>query len=364
MEADNEQITSSQLTLLLLNALTGVGVLVVPARTARFAGSAGWMSSLLSGLCLMFVIWLMVRLCRRNPDLTVVEIASSLLGKPLGLLAACFLFLLWLANTSLTLRTFGEINRDYLLPRTPIEIVIMGTLLASCFLARKGIEPLARLCVLVYPVSITLGIGAALLSLFEADVSNLLPFWGKGVKSIVQGSLNTSFAFCGGGVIMMLLPFLNKPEQAMKAALKAGGAITCLNLLVTVVCLTVFGPTITGNLLWPSMLVVRTIEMPGVFLERVDVFIYAVWLIQVFLLQSVMLYVLSLTVSRIMKIGEYKIFVWPLVPCVFFLSLFPLNIAQLSVFNTVTPVILASYVFILALALNLLSRGKGGNVRV
>jgi spore germination protein len=112
------------------------------------------------------------------------------------------------------------------------------------------------------------------------------------------------------------------------------------------------------------MLVVRTIEMPGVFLERVDVFIYAVWLIQVFLLQSVMLYVLSLTVSRIMKIGEYKIFVWPLVPCVFFLSLFPLNIAQLSVFNTVTPVILASYVFILALALNLLSRGKGGNVRV
>ena len=187
MQADNEQISASQLTFLLVNAITGIGVLVIPARAAKAAGSAGWLAVLVTGLICTLLVWLIVRLCRKYPDQTIVEISIGLLGKPLGLFSVSILFLLWLATTGFILRTFGEINRDFLLPRTPIEIVMVGTLLASVYLARKGIEPLARLSMVAYPISVTLGLGVVLLSLIGSDLTNLLPLWGKGLAELALG---------------------------------------------------------------------------------------------------------------------------------------------------------------------------------
>ena len=113
-------------------------------------------------------------------------------------------------------------------------------------------------------------------------------------------------------------------------------------------------------MLWPTILVVRNVELPGFSLERVDVFIFSVWLIEIFLLQSIMLYVLSLTLSRIFNVHEQKIFVWPLVPVIYFFSLFPLNISQLATFNTFFSVALMAYVFVQVLLLSLLATRKGG----
>ena len=360
MQADNEQISASQLTFLLVNAITGIGVLVIPARAAKAAGSAGWLAVLVTGLICTLLVWLIVRLCRKYPDQTIVEISIGLLGKPLGLFSVSILFLLWLATTGFILRTFGEINRDFLLPRTPIEIVMVGTLLTSVYLARKGIEPLARLSMVAYPISVTLGLGVVLLSLIGSDLTNLLPLWGKGLAGIGLGVVNSLFAFMGFEVLLVLMPFLNKPNVALRAGITATLGITALNLLLTVICLAAFGAATVGKMLWPTILVVRNVELPGFFLERVDVFIFSVWLIEIFLLQSIMLYVLSLTLSRIFNVHEQKIFVWPLVPVIYFFSLFPLNISQLATFNTFFSVALMAYVFVQVLLLSLLATRKGG----
>ena len=84
MQADNEQISASQLTFLLVNAITGIGVLVIPARAAKAAGSAGWLAVLVTGLICTLLVWLIVRLCRKYPDQTIVEISIGLLGNRWG----------------------------------------------------------------------------------------------------------------------------------------------------------------------------------------------------------------------------------------------------------------------------------------
>ena len=86
MQADNEQISASQLTFLLVNAITGIGVLVIPARAAKAAGSAGWLAVLVTGLICTLLVWLIVRLCRKYPDQTIVEISIGLLGETVGAL--------------------------------------------------------------------------------------------------------------------------------------------------------------------------------------------------------------------------------------------------------------------------------------
>ncbi len=363
MQADNEQINPLQLVLLLMNAMIGVGVLVVPARAARPAGSAGWLAVILAGLFALVLVWLIARLCQEFPDKTIVEMAIDLLGNNMGVGAVILLLLLWLLSAAFILRTFGEINRDFLLPNTPIEITILGILLAGGYLARKGIEPLARLGQFSLPISILLGLGSFLLSFPGADSTNLLPLWGRGWQGVLRGAASTNFAFVGYEVLLVLLPFLNKPKRAKAAGLVAVGTVTILYTLLTIVCLAVFGACSTAKILWPTLIVARTIELPGLFLERIDVFIYTVWLVQVFLLQSIMVYVLSLLWARIMKIKEHKILVWPLVPVIYFLALFPLNIAQLASFNTIASVSLTIYVLILVLGLSLLARGKGGKAR-
>lgn len=361
MKAENEQINPLQLTVLLMNAMIGVGVLVVPARAVRVSGSAGWLAVILGGVFALILVWLIAGLVQKYPDQTVVEISSLLLGKSLGLVVSILLLLLWTLSSAFILRTFGEINRDFLLPRTPIEITILGLLFAGGYLARKGIEPLSRLGQFALPISLILGLSFFLFSLPGSDSTNLLPFWGRGLGSIFPGAASTNFAFVGYEVLLVLLPFLNNPKKAKSAALIAVGGVTFLYVILTIVCLVVFGSCSTAKMLWPTLIVARTIELSGLFLERVDVFVYTVWLVEVFLLQSIMIYVLSLTWSRIMKIGEHKIFVWPLVPILYFLALFPLNIAQLASFNTISSVSLSIYVLLLVLILSLLSRkNKGG----
>jgi spore germination protein len=326
---NNDVISPYQLAMIVIMTVIGVGVFNIVHIIAKFGGNDGWIIMTALGVAHIFLAFLMVKLSCRFPGKTFPEYIQLIIGvfpgKILVFIISCYI----LVNLAYEVREFTEVAKMFLLPRTPTEVIIFALILVCVYVVRGGVESVARVAEVTFPILFIPFFLVLIPGLPRLDLTNLLPFGNDIGAKFVRMIPHAPHAFRGIEFILFYIGFMERPQKAYKPVTWALVFITFFYTLVSVIGISAFGVKSAAKTIWPLLNYIRNINIPGLFLERLDGVILSIWVITVFTTIILGFYIVTYSASKILNTKEQKQFALPLMIFIYYLALQPASLAEL-----------------------------------
>lgn len=332
VDRNNDKIASNQLFPILANIIIGVGILTLPRTLAEKAGPDSLIVLVIGSILFLVIALIIQKLVTKFPRSTIIEISDSVLFKPLGFLVGLGYFIYTFTLVVLEVRAFGEITKNYLLLSTPIEVIIITFLITSIYLVRSGIESIARLSVIILPLSIFPAILAAMVAIPDLDFTYFLPVLRTPWQDMMKTLPNVFFSFLGFEFIVFISFFVVDTKHIRKMTIRTVAFVSSVYFIFTTITIARFGIAETQNLIWPVVALFKSVDIPGTLLENIEVVIIATWLLSIFMTIAISYFGATFLLSRLVKSKEQNYFAIVLLPLIYFLALVPENIVSVSEF--------------------------------
>ena len=277
----------------------------MPGITAERAKQSAWIATMFASLAGFISLWLVGTLGLRFPRHTLPQYGEILLGKTLGKIVGGAYVLYFLVVNILVIREFSDFLTITLMPETPGVIFNAIIVLIGAYAASKGIEVIARMAQFVlplflFPLVLILGMVTP-----NMELGKLQPFLEGGIAPVIWGSVVPASWYGEIVVLVILLPMVNKPRE-----IKRKGALALLAALFfltsdTLITLTIFGPDLIGDLLFPFWYLVKYIEF-GNYVQRMESLFVLVWMIGIVIKVAFFYYLVCFTTSQVLSLKGYK----------------------------------------------------------
>ncbi|PWK10243.1 GerAB/ArcD/ProY family transporter [Tumebacillus permanentifrigoris] len=292
-----------------------------------FASSAkqdAWLVALLSMVSGLFLTLIYYAIYALYPGLNYVEILRRTFGSGLGgLLGACYL-IAFTYVAGRVLRDFGELVTTFILPRTPILVVLFCLVFVCYYGLNAGIEVVGRVAefmlflFLFFLLTQTIFLTGSGLANFEF----LLPI-AHDKKAIVQSLIPLGITVPFGETIAFLM-FYNQVRRQdmvkfllMFSVVGAGLVLMSLNLLAVAI----LGPELYARNIYPMITAVQQVSVAD-FVESLDALIVIYIGIAAFFKITVFMYSAAVGASSLFRLQEYRTVLIPLSVAVLLLSTF------------------------------------------
>lgn len=329
MIRNNDKISPYQLAMIVIMTVIGVGVFNYVQIVAKLGGNDGWMIVAGMGIVHIFLAFLMIRLNCRFPGKTFPEyiqlIIGVFLGKILVFLISCYIML----SLAYEVREFTEVAKMFLLPRTPTEIIIFSLILVCVYVVRGGVESVARIAEITFPILFIPFFLVLIPGLPNLDLTNLLPIGSEIGTKITRMIPHAPHAFRGIEYILFYIGFMDKPQKSYKPVAWALIFVTAFYTLISIIGISAFGAKAATKDIWPLLVYIRNINIPGLFIERLDGVILSLWVITVFTTIITGFYIVTYSISKIFNTKEQKQFALPVMILIYYLALQPASLAEL-----------------------------------
>jgi len=356
VDRNNDAIMSNQMYSILVTNIIGIGILSLPRVLAEKAGPDSLIVLTAGSVLFIIIALLMQMLVRKFPRKTIIEISDYLLFKPMGIIIGLLYIVYLILITSLEIRAFGEITKNFLLINTPIEVIIISFLLTIVYVVRSGIESIARLSVIVLPLSVFPSIIVMFVAIPDLDLTYFLPILRTPLPDLIKAVPQVFFSFLGFEFIVLLGYFVKDTKNLKRTAVSSITFVSVVYFIFTAITISRFGIEENKNLIWPVVTLFKSVKLPGTLLESVEVVIMSTWLLSIFMTVAIAYYAATFLISRIFKSREHNYLALFFLPLMYGLSLIPENIAEvydyLDTFSNFFGVIMA---FILPILLLLIS---------
>ncbi len=326
----NDKISVRQLQVLLILDIFGTGVIVLPRRVAEFAQQDGWIVIIIATLLAVVYAYLIATIGSMFPKEGFVSYTGKILGKPLSWIVVLGLLVKIIINISMELRFFGEIIKQTMLSNTPFWVICIAMLFVSGYAAAKGYEARGRIAeILIFIIFIPLII-IFLLGAIDVQLSNIFPVLVTKPENLIKGGFYSGIAFTGLEFILLVFPYMQRPNRVRRATIQAVVAIGLLMVFITVITIGKFGPFDVIRQTYPVIEIMDTIDMPGSFIERQEAYIMSFWIISVFAIVNAGLFFSSVILKDLVKKGTHTVYIFAVILIVFLVSFIPKDIPQVS----------------------------------
>jgi spore germination protein len=305
-----------QAVVILTSTNIGVGSLIMPRTAADTIGTPdAWIAVILGGLLVMLTCLVITNLNNRFPGQTFYQYSHKIVGRWLGSFFNLCLVAYLIMFAAFELRVVGEVTQFYLLDGTPESFIIMTMIWVGVYLVVDGINPLARVFMLLFPITLFIFLLVLCLSLKVFEIDNLRPVLGSGILPVLKGIPSTFLSYSGFELMLIWLAFLKPPQKAGKIALLGTLISMILYFITTVVVIGGLSVDETKTLLWPTIEVIRDYEVMGLIFERFETFLLAVWIMQIFTTFAVCFYLASLGLAQLFrkKLNSCSFFLLPII---------------------------------------------------
>ena len=279
---DNGKISLRQLQALLALDLLGTSVITLPRRTAHAAGTDGWIAVLLGGLLLLGLLWMYTALMGRFKNQTIVEIAQSYLGRIPGSVICAGLAVKLLITSGLELRIFCEMINQTMLFRTPIWATAFAMAFVCVCVAAGGYECRGRAAEILFVLVIMPLLLLLIIAAFSVDYQSVRPVFQADWASLGRGSIITLFSFQGIEALLLVYPYLESTKRVKKRLFSAGALLIIITTSITLLTIAWFGEITVKGKLFPVLQMLDSIDIPGAFWNRQDIFMLWFWTVSVF----------------------------------------------------------------------------------
>ncbi|KUJ91179.1 MAG: spore germination protein [Thermoanaerobacter thermocopriae] len=323
MIKNNDKISANQVAIILFTTMVGAGILSLPADVSKEVGPNGLIAILGGGIASLFFARLILYLSSKFPTETFVEYAGKLITRPISIVISAVLVFYFVMFVSLDARIFGEVLKIYLLPSTPIETIIITMLFTSAYLVRYGLEPIARMSEILFPIMVIPLVLLFLTALTDVDLSNFLPFMRVSLIKFFKGMLMTTYSFVGFEILYLLFPYVIDRDKLKRSVNSAMFSTMLFYMYITFFVIGIFGYKETREQLWPFLTLIKSINFPVFFIENVEGIIMGIWTFTIFTTIYSFHYFATLILSKLLKAREHSYFVLPAVPIIYLISLIP-----------------------------------------
>ncbi|MCQ1529081.1 GerAB/ArcD/ProY family transporter [Lutispora saccharofermentans] len=334
MIRDNDVISPYQIAMITIMTIVGVGIFSLPSQLAKTAGTDAWFIIIIGGIINMIALYIILVLANRFPGRTFSEFTGEIIGKVpailLNLIYAAY-FAIFIAYEA---RLLNEVVKVFLLFRTPSEVIIISLILVCTYAVRGGVECIGRVMELFFPVLFIPLFFILLPGMAGFKMTNMLPVFQDIPSKILLSIPIMSLSFAGYEVLLFYIGFMDKPNKSYLSAPIAMAFITLSYVVITVLCFSVYGENLIKELQWPLLGYVRSINLPGLFIERLDGVMLGIWVFTVFTTMISFYFALTYSLSKIFGASEQKQFVLPMVPLIYYIALIPDNVAQINRYAT------------------------------
>lgn len=319
-------ISNNQIKNLLITTIIGVGILSLPSNIAAILDNDGWIAIVIGGLLLIPFILMIDKLFKMYPNKTIFEIGKEVLGKIIFTIFLIIALIYVVIALAYTVRVFGEVMKGYLLERTPIEVIIITMLLASSYASRAEIEVLGRTATMVYPILLGLIIFLVIINLPEADYTNILPVFNADFTQFPRGIMASLFSYAGYEIITLAYSSSEDNKDTLKYVLRGIFIVIGIYVVSFFTTLSQLGIDQLKREIWATISVANEVDLPGYFLENLDGIVLALWVMVVYVTVGPLLYIGGRVLADIFNTKSHDIFILPLIPIVYTVSLIPDNI--------------------------------------
>lgn len=332
MFADDDKITARETFFFIVASMIEVGTLTGAKRLAGEVGPDLWLAHTLGYLFALPGIFIIVKLSQRFPRHGFGEYSRIIAGPALGWILSAILVAYWLFVSGRVLRSISDLVRGTLLDRTPFGVIVLSYLAAATYISWYGIEPLARLSILLM-----ISVVPAIVILFLAALplvrpEHFLPFLAQGPWPVLKSGIKQIADWEEMSLFFILIPFMNRPEKAAKAAFFGSFVVWVFVLYVMSLSVGVTGSDFAKTLLAPPIAALDASEIPGAFIERLGVTFTGLWVAIAFPTIASLLLAMAVVVSQMFGLKDHRLLILPLAGLTSVVALLPLNTVELATF--------------------------------
>ena len=306
MIPDDDKISSFQAALIVMNFILGAGIFMFPSEAVKNAGNDAWMTTIIAGLINVLLIYIICKGEEKYSRYGFVGTCRVLFGKIFGTILAIPVFLYLAYAGGMTSRLFAEVIKLFLLPKTPIEFIMIPLILLGVILARSGIEPMARFFEVLLPLTVFLVVVLIFTVLPGSDFTNLRPFFSGTIPGYLKGILSTSWAYAGFEMLLVIYPFMRSPKKAFKYSAVVMLSMALLYAVVVILCIVKLGADETKTLLFAPIYIIKSSQAPIGIIERLDGLVMSLWVILEFTTFVVIAYGISVTGGDLLNQKDRK----------------------------------------------------------
>ncbi|MDL4840578.1 GerAB/ArcD/ProY family transporter [Aquibacillus rhizosphaerae] len=305
------QISGRQFTILIIMNILGTAVIIVPAIATGYGKQNGWASVLLITFFTMIMVLLYNRIYTQNPNKNLYEQMEYLFGKWIGKIVS-ILFMIYVFEIAIgNLRVMGDFITTEMLIETPLEVIMILSIITCLSAIRLGIEVIARTAEIFFPYVVIAILLLISLVMPESDITNIQPVLQTDISSTLAGALPLmGYPFLE---IVILLAVMNNvtnrkaPKNFLIGVFIGGLLLT----LITIMCVLVLGPDITTRNAYPTYALGKKISIAD-FLERIEILVAIIWFFTIFFKITSCFYVLAIGLSQTLQLKSYKTLTIPL----------------------------------------------------
>ncbi|WP_062107289.1 GerAB/ArcD/ProY family transporter [Bacillus niameyensis] len=325
----NRNITLVQTTTILISTIIGVGVLRLPLIAVQSADTGAPLLTALAVLFSLFGLWIIIKLGLLFPKQSIIEYSEVIIGKWLGKLYSFFMILFFTILTGLATREFGAVVVSAVLRETPLEVTVLVMLVMAAIYTRDNFNTFAYIHNFYVPAILIPGFIIVITSLSNANFLYLEPVWGNISTQSLTGTLTITALFQGAFIITIIIPVMEKPKKAMRAAIWGVAISGGFFVMMVAAALALFGPEELKKSMWPTLELARATQIPGNLLQRLDIVFLAVWVTAVFTTIYSNYVFTAHALKRFFQLKDHKMMAFFLLPIVFFIAMLPQETFQL-----------------------------------
>lgn len=353
-----DSISSIQLAVIVAGTMIGVSLLVLPRFIVERVGTAAPLATVVGVIVSLMGLIAIGFLGKMYPKHTIVGQSKIVLGKYTGNVINSITVMIAIVFMGLETRQFAEVLKGALLPNTPIEVSIVMMIFLCASVGFSNVSNFANIHFFYLPFMV-ITIFLVLLFAFEnVEMYHVLPILGHNVSP--YNFLNAVTIICQAisnvFIISILIPYIKHPSKIVKNSVVGFLLGSLIIFLIITMSLAVFGEFEIQNMLWPTLILGRMVQVPGDILARIDAIFLITWIFATFttLLSYYFFFVHGL--AEIVGTKNYKLISIIGYPIAFIAALAPVNIYQ--VYNLILLTSLIGILFTIVFPILLLIIAK------
>lgn len=359
MFTHNGRVSVRQVEIFLILQMLNTTILFLPKIAGNYVGRNGYILPILAVILGIIYIYCIEGVTKQFPGETLVEFIPKIVPKFISYIILIVFAIKIAITTGLEVRMLGEMVSQVLLPKTPLQVIILVMLLCVAYLVKSGIEAIGRMAeVLIYFIAVPL-IFVFLLVIPHGDYRQLMPFFQTNIRGIGIGTFIVSLMFVPIEFMLMLAGLMKKPQKAKRAMLVAVITIGIVSTIIVLLTYVGVGFNEVQRQVWPVLTLMQSLSLSGNMIENQEILMMTGWIFSIFMYISAGIYFTSLIGSRSFKYKRENVFVLPLVPIIYFIAMAPENlVAAYDYYNRFQRYFGIWFLLPIPLILILLTRGR------
>lgn len=123
----------------------------------------------------------------------------------------------------------------------------------------------------------------------------------------LRGVKTTNLSFTCSEIMFILVAFMKKPKNAVKAVVIGTGVVTSFYMITMIMVIGALSVEGVVTRTWPGLDLMRSFEIPGLIFERFESFLLVIWIMQLFATFIITFYAASWESHKFLKRNPFHV---------------------------------------------------------